>query len=98
MKYPWQQVRCAREGRAILIKQDLVDAEKAAICVCVCVCADVCVCVCVDVCLCWRAISDVDATAQLQCLVLRATRKLWESRFCLILTLGHFGLQTSFWS
>ncbi len=43
MKYPWQQVRCAREGRAILIEQDLVDAEKAAICVRVC--ADVCVCV-----------------------------------------------------
>ena len=94
MKYPWQQVRCAREGRAILIEQDLVDVEKAAIRVR----AGACVCVCVDVCLCWRAISDVDATAQLQCLVLRATRKLWESRFCLILTLGHFGLQTSFWS
>ncbi len=45
MKYPWQQVRCAREGRAILIEQDLVDAEKTAMCVCVRVLTCVCVCV-----------------------------------------------------
>ena len=53
MKYPWQQVRCAREGRAILIEQNLVDAEKQqSVCVCVCVCVRVltCVCVCVWMC------------------------------------------------